>query len=86
MMMHDTMGGWMGAFALLWFIFVIVLIGLAVAALIWLVRQLRSGGSSHGSNTVWERALEELDVRYARGEVSREDYQQRRSDLTARAE
>lgn len=82
--MDGMMSGWMNAVMVLWFVFVIVLIGLAVAALVWAVRQLRGGGSSRRSSPARARALEELDLRYARGEVSREDYQQRRTDLSER--
>lgn len=38
-MMMD--GGMMGALTLLWVIFVLVLIALAVAALVWIVRSLK---------------------------------------------
>jgi putative membrane protein len=53
------------------------LVGLAllVAAVWWLVTNLRPTGR--------DRALEILRNRYARGEISREEYEAQRRDLAA---
>lgn len=53
-------------------LFLLVLLALAVAALIWIVRQLR------GSRPT---ALPELDRRYAAGEIGRDEYRAAREDL-----
>jgi putative membrane protein len=78
-MMHDTMSGWMNASMVLWFVFAIVLIALAVAALVWLIQNIAGRDGGRGSR---RQAREELDLRYARGELSRDEYQQRRADLS----
>jgi len=50
-----------------------------------LVFLFRSGGlpmcGSHGTHKSEESARELLDRRYARGEISREEYQQMKKDL-----
>ncbi len=64
-------------------IFMLVFMALVLAALIagvvWLVRTLSDGRRS-GAST----ALEALEVRYARGEIDRDEYLQRRNDLERR--
>lgn len=67
-----------GVIVLLWAVFMLALIVLAVVGVVWLVRAL--GERSPGRSS----ALEELDVRYARGEIEREEYLQRRADLERR--
>ena len=48
----------------------------------------RSGHGPKSQGSPWlppatsHRALEELDVRYARGEINRDEYLQRRADLS----
>ncbi len=66
------MGG--GLAMLLMVLFVIGLLVLAVTATVWLVRKTGSGSSTSS-------AREELDRRYAAGEIDRDDYLQRRRDL-----
>jgi putative membrane protein len=84
-MMHGGMmgGGMMGggAFMWLWAIFAILLLGLLVVGVVWLVHSLARPGP--GSTT--SAARQELDLRYARGELTREEYQQRRADLEGRS-
>ncbi|OGO40455.1 MAG: hypothetical protein A2147_08690 [Chloroflexi bacterium RBG_16_57_8] len=76
MMGSGVMGGIGGMFLMpvLW----IVVIGLIVWAVIAAVQ--RSGGhdsSSHSSDS----ALEVLRRRYARGEINKEEFEQKRKDL-----
>ena len=72
-MMNDgMMSGAMGVGMLLWALLVLSLIALAIAATVRLLR--RDGSTTHSPR-------EELDARYARGELEREDYLQRRADL-----
>lgn len=85
----DMMGNGAGAgFMVLWMVFGLLLTVLLVVGIVWLVRQVSSNGgrpSDHqqplspgsGSGT----AREELDRRYARGEISREEYLAIRDDL-----
>lgn len=63
--------GWFGlTHMLLWW--VLLILGIAVLAK-WLIG---SGGRTSGS-----RALEVLQERYARGEIGKEEYEQKRRDL-----
>ncbi len=78
---------WVGA--LLGFLFALALL-LLIAALVWrLVRSDRGAGSGTGggsagvdSRSTSESPLEVLEQRYARGEVDREEFLQKRDDLT----
>jgi putative membrane protein len=65
-------GGWM-MMGGLHMIALLVFIGL----LVWLVIRSSRGDYAGGRRT----ALELLDERYARGEIDRDEYQQRRRDL-----
>jgi putative membrane protein len=70
-------GGMMGgAFMWFWAIFALLVLALLVVGVIWLVRTLARPGPAGAS-----AARQELDLRYARGELTREEYQQRRADL-----
>ena len=76
----DMMDGRMmgGGFMWFWAIFWVVVLALLVAGVIWLARTLtrpQSPPSGPGP------ARAELDLRYARGELDREEYLQRRADL-----
>jgi len=70
-------GGW-GMFGavhmLLWWVLII----LGIAVLIkWLL-----GGSSRAARAEPSRALDILKERYARGEIGKEEFEQRKRDLT----
>ena len=55
---------------------------LVVLAVIWLVRAPSERGSSGGSSSpVSETPLDILKARYARGEISREEYEEIREHL-----
>ncbi len=73
-------GGMMGGavMMLLVALFVLALTVLAVAAIVWVVRQSR--GNSSGSAGL-SPARQELDRRYAVGELNRDQYLERRRDL-----
>ena len=74
---HDGWMFWGGhLFGLLWMILFIALIAGAVV----LVRYYWHVGEGRGSSQK-QAALELLDVRYARGEIDREEYLQRKKDL-----
>lgn len=66
----------MGAMAWLWVLFGVAVLALAAAGLIWLVRRLT--GPTPPATASGSTALDELDRRYARGEIDREDYLERR--------
>lgn len=83
MMNCDMIGGGMlgGAMMLLWLVFALVLLAFAVTALIWLVRQMQGRSGAGDAPDAQLSAREELDRRYAAGELGREDYLQAREDL-----
>ena len=76
-------GGMMGGCAFMWFwaLFAVLVLALLVVGVVWLVRTL--AGPGPGGST--SAARQELDLRYARGELTREEYQQRRADLEGRS-
>ncbi len=91
--MHGFGGccGWgsFGAFGSFgWILNLVITIGLIVGVIIlivWMVRRLSSGsqGSSSYSLSQGNTAREILQNRYARGEISRDEYQQMLSDLSS---
>lgn len=73
--MHDWGVGWWAFGGLIWLVaLVLVIIGL-VTVLRWLF-----GGKGHHARSP-SSALAILEERYARGEINREEYEQRRRDL-----
>lgn len=81
--MHEWMGwnhgmGWGGS------LLMILFWGLALLGVIFLVRWLLAGGSRSRSSAEaphTETAVEILKKRYARGEITREEYQQMKAEL-----
>lgn len=72
--MHDWGGGW-------WIVMVLGMIlfwGLVVAGIVWIVREV--GGHRHGGSA--KTPMEVLDERLARGDVSVEEYEERRAALS----
>jgi putative membrane protein len=60
------------------FIFWLVIIGVIVAGVAWFVRSQPLAGGQRGSTS-----LEVLEERYARGEINREEYLQKKRDILA---
>ena len=79
---HGMMGPWMmGGFGFGWFmpIIWILILGLIVWAVIALAR---GAGGTRGQDSVKQvSALEVLKDRYARGEIGREEFEEKRKDL-----
>ena len=69
--MHDGFG-FGGGF--MWFFWILVLVAVA-----WLVAIAARGAVGAGKKS--ESALEILEQRYARGEIDRDEYLQKRDDL-----
>lgn len=68
--------GWMGG----GWIFMVLFWVLVIIGVIAITRQF--GGGGNGSlNTPRKTPLDILQERYARGEIGREEYEQKRSDL-----
>lgn len=75
-MMHG--GGWAGPFGMIiWLLFVV----LAVAAVAWLVRAIPHAGAVQPRTERRAAGLEVLDERYAKGEIQRDEYLQKKRDL-----
>ena len=69
---------------LVWLLVLGGLVALGVALALRLVSRLPTGGDSAGPRPpAFDPALNELRVRYARGEVSRDEYLRAASDLGA---
>jgi putative membrane protein len=68
----------------LWLLFVVAMqlavLALVVLGIVWLVRRL-SVGEARGDGGA-RSALDELEMRYARGEIDRTTYLQMKDDLT----
>ena len=70
-----------GAFGIFNMIFWIVLLGVIVAAAAWFVRT-RPAGARHSYG--WRSpGLDALEERYARGEIDRDEYLQKKQDISA---
>jgi len=79
---HHMMGPWMmGGFGFGWLmpIFWIVVVGLLIWAVIALTRG--AGGSRSQDSAKQKSALEILKDRYARGEIGKEEFEEKRKDL-----
>lgn len=77
-MMGD--GGYGMGFGGPFMIFIWILIIVAIVALIaWLIGQTSRGREDRGGES--DRALEILQQRYAKGEIDREEFEQKRQDL-----
>jgi len=58
------------------FVFWLLILGAIIAGVVWFVRVAPLGGSPRRSD-----GLEVLEQRYARGEISREEYLQKKRDI-----
>jgi putative membrane protein len=79
-MMNGTMGDWSGWGMGFGGIFMILLWGLIVFGIVALAKWLFAAGGSAGSS---KRPMEILRERYARGEITRDEYEHMRQDLLA---
>ena len=80
---YGMMGPWMmGGFGGMWFmpILMIVFWGLVIWGIVALVRGVASS-SNTGSSNQTDSALEILKRRYARGEINKQEYEERKKDL-----
>ena len=77
MMTYGTMSGGMGIWMLFGIIFWIVLIAGIVLLVIWAIQRTVGGETSRSV----ESALEILKKRYARGEISKEKFDEKKRDI-----
>lgn len=76
------MGG--GGFGLGPIIWIVILIA-AVAGVVWLVRSLGARDDRQMASPRRSPGLDVLEERYARGEINREEYLQKKNDILGRA-
>jgi putative membrane protein len=79
---YGMMGPWMmGGFGWGWFMPIIMIVfwGLIIWGIVALVRGLSTG--SGGSSTQADSTLEILKRRYARGEITKEEFEEKKKDL-----
>ena len=76
--------GMMSGFGWMWLmpIFFIVFWGLVVWGIVALVRGTRQSANSDSASGQAESALEILQKRYARGEINKAEYEEKKKDLT----
>lgn len=84
-MWHDgsgwgMMGGWGWGIGSHGIIFWLLLLVLIVAAVAWFIRPAARSGAAPNLE-IRSRGLEVLEERYARGEISRDEYLQKRRDI-----
>ncbi len=86
----DMMGGWgpgmMGAFALFWGLLCLLIVVGIIGGMVFLIRgafvcRHRHGCKGGAADNGGAVALKLLDERYARGEIQREEYLEKRGDL-----
>jgi len=65
--------GFMGGF--MWIFWIAIIVGI-ILLVKWIVQQNRPGGQQQGDNS-----LEILKKRYARGEIDKEEFEQKKKDL-----
>lgn len=79
--MADMPGCMVSGMGIVWLLVGIGALVLIAIGVIWLVTRLRGVGASGGRTAT---ALDELDRRYARGELDRDTYLQMRRDIVGR--
>ena len=77
MMENGMMGGGMGIWMFLSMVFWILVIAGIILLVVWGVRKATGGGAGRTG----ESALEILKKRYASGEISKEEYEDKKRDL-----
>jgi len=77
--MAGLMMGGMGFAGIVWLIVCLAILVLIIVAVVWLVGRLWDGSATPPGRV--SAALEELDRRYAKGEMDRDTYLQMRRDL-----
>ena len=76
--MHDGWYWWMPFHGVL----SLLMVGVVVGGSIFLIRFLWQGSASSGATPSQSAAIDQLDGRYARGDIDRDEYLQRKRDLT----
>jgi putative membrane protein len=77
---NGMMNGW-GVMSPVMWIFMILFWGLVIFGLIYFFRWIVAQGKSDGGKETSPKPLEILKARYARGEISKEQFEQMKKDL-----
>lgn len=77
MMDNDITGGWMGSWMLFGIVFWILISAGIVLLVVWVVQKAMGGGGGGTEGS----ALEILKKRYASGEISKEEFEEKKRDL-----
>lgn len=77
MMGNGFMGGGMGIWGLFGMFFWILLITGIVLLVVWMIRK----AGENGAVRIEESALEILKKRYAKGEIKKEEFEEKKQDL-----
>ena len=81
-MMGGGYGFGYGGYGVVHMIFWVVILIAIIAAVVWLVRSMATpGGHHHLSPPKRSAGLEVLEERYARGEINRDEYLQKKKDI-----
>ena len=76
------MGGWgYGGYGPVYMIVWAVILIAIVVGVVWLVRSLAAGGAGGQAAARRTAGLDVLEERYARGEINRDEYLQKKKDL-----
>ena len=79
--LYNGYGGWGGGSMMGWFgggIMMIAFWVLLVALIMWIVREFRGTTTKSNSN-----ALEILKERYAKGEIDKKEFEEKKKDITS---
>jgi putative membrane protein len=78
-MMSGSGGGWFGALGMLIWLLVLAIL---VAGVVWLVRSTARHPDSPHFRERRSPGLDVLEERYARGEINRDEYLQKKRDIS----
>ena len=72
-------GIWWGPFGMIIWLLILIVV---VVAVVWLLRPTTHGGGREPASPRRSTGLDILEERYARGEIDRDEYLQKKGDLT----
>lgn len=84
MMWPNMMGGFFGGGGLIWMIFIFIFIAAIIIGvillIIWLVKRVSNSGETYKINVT--SALEILKERYAKGEITKKEFETIKKDIS----
>ena len=73
--------GMMGSFGMGGFLFMVLWWALVAYAIVWIVRQIGHSGGSRHERAHRPSALDILKERYAKGEIDKKEFEEKKKDL-----